>query len=448
MGQAGPQGERGDEGRQGQPGPAGIGIKFINYDATTGNLKITKTDDSVALETNIRGPRGLPGNYTEDQIANSLKNDTNFKNNLASSLAQQGAVTPDFVNSIGSNLSGQATFQNTISSRLVSSGSFATAVGNSISNDQTARGLIVNELGNLVTDTNIAPIVSPRTIWCSTGANSMCSLPTTGSLHIPTGYNSEGTGNGNPIVLSQNGGYKHFIRTRHKNAATGNAIDFYLNNSTELATSSGPGQGNANIMSLTNTGVNIQTATRTGTHASNAPLYVTGDIGADSGIEFRHSNGTQGIGFGFNTIYATGSVDNQDINIKSKGTGNVNVFGNLKTNGGYFATTNSGIIIGDNQPNTSKWIFHAPNDNRRTLFIAPWNDTSNDWDWGKQMTIDNSGNVNISGKLTVGGQEVVVKNSWNLMRSDKWNKCMDAGNNGPWINNCDSNNNYQRWKFE
>jgi len=37
-------------------------------------------------------------------------------------------------------------------------------------------------------------------------------------------------------------------------------------------------------------------------------LYVTGDFGQDAdGVEFRHSNGTQGIGFGFNTIYATGS---------------------------------------------------------------------------------------------------------------------------------------------
>jgi hypothetical protein len=59
---------------------------------------------------------------------------------------------------------------------------------------------------------------------------------------------------------------------------------------------------------------------RTGTHASSRPLYVTGDIGADTnGIEFRHLNGTQGIGFGYNTIYAAGHTLSQNLGIKAKG---------------------------------------------------------------------------------------------------------------------------------
>ena len=63
-------------------------------------------------------------------------------------------------------------------------------------------------------------------------------------------------------------------------------------------------------------------------------LYVTGDFAADSnGVEFRHSNGSQGIGFGYNTIYATGSNPTQDLNLKPKG-GSVNVSGSVAVTGG------------------------------------------------------------------------------------------------------------------
>ncbi len=68
--------------------------------------------------------------------------------------------------------------------------------------------------------------------------------------------------------------------------------------------------------------LDIQVDTTTGTHATGLPLYVTDTIGADTnGIEFRHSNATQGIGFGYNTVYATGTNTNQDLTLKSKGNG-------------------------------------------------------------------------------------------------------------------------------
>ncbi|MGZ8157293.1 MAG: hypothetical protein ACXWT1_06280 [Methylobacter sp.] len=57
-------------------------------------------------------------------------------------------------------------------------------------------------------------------------------------------------------------------------------------------------------------------------------LYITGDFGEDKdGIEFRHRNGSQGIGFGYNTIYAAGSNLNQDLQLKPKGTGVMRVLG-------------------------------------------------------------------------------------------------------------------------
>lgn len=67
-------------------------------------------------------------------------------------------------------------------------------------------------------------------------------------------------------------------------------------------------------------------AARTGSHASSRALYVTGTFGANNtGIEFRHDNGTQGIGFGYNTIYATGSNASQDLGMQALGaTGNLN----------------------------------------------------------------------------------------------------------------------------
>lgn len=68
----------------------------------------------------------------------------------------------------------------------------------------------------------------------------------------------------------------------------------------------------------------IAAAARTGTHAMSSALYVTGNFGAGAnGVEFRHTNGTQGIGFGFNTIYATGSNATQDLGLASLSTGNL-----------------------------------------------------------------------------------------------------------------------------
>jgi hypothetical protein len=70
---------------------------------------------------------------------------------------------------------------------------------------------------------------------------------------------------------------------------------------------------------------------RTGTHAADRPLYVTGDIGASTnGIEFRNNAGTIGLGFGANTIYAAGSNASQDIGLAAKGTSGQLVF---STNG-------------------------------------------------------------------------------------------------------------------
>jgi hypothetical protein len=95
----------------------------------------------------------------------------------------------------------------------------------------------------------------------------------------------------------------------------------------DLTINSAGGNVGIGTTSPTNTlDINEVGTTRTGTHATGRPLYVTGDIGeASDGFEIRHSNGTQGIGFGYNSIYAAGTTTNQNINIIPKGSSRVRI---------------------------------------------------------------------------------------------------------------------------
>ena len=85
------------------------------------------------------------------------------------------------------------------------------------------------------------------------------------------------------------------------------------------------------------------------------PLYVTGNFGSnDNGVEFRHSNQSQGVGIGYNTIYATGyaSGGGQDLSLKAFGTGTVRLNGGtaitsddrLKTNEQYLTNATETLL--------------------------------------------------------------------------------------------------------
>lgn len=54
----------------------------------------------------------------------------------------------------------------------------------------------------------------------------------------------------------------------------------------------------------------------------------------------------------------------------------------------------SDIISGGN----NSWIFHTPDDNRKSLHIAPRNTANSSWDWGKSLVI-NEGNAFLNGKF-------------------------------------------------
>ncbi len=89
-----------------------------------------------------------------------------------------------------------------------------------------------------------------------------------------------------------------------------------------------PGNNNVGIGLYTpNNKFDLASAARSGTHATALPFYATGTVAAGSpgsvGFEFRHSNGTQGIGLGYNTIYAAGSNANQDLGLASRALGNL-----------------------------------------------------------------------------------------------------------------------------
>ncbi|GAB2870907.1 glycine-rich protein [Hymenobacter ruber] len=72
--------------------------------------------------------------------------------------------------------------------------------------------------------------------------------------------------------------------------------------------------------------LDIQGEARSGTHATGRPLYITGAFDqAANGVEIRHSNATQGVGIGYNSLYAAGTNTNQNLNLLPKGTGSVGI---------------------------------------------------------------------------------------------------------------------------
>lgn len=94
-------------------------------------------------------------------------------------------------------------------------------------------------------------------------------LSTPISLLTLRGGNSATATNGTPQLSfdwsQSNGGFTHWITTRHNSVAanSGNALDFWINNSTTAGGSTAPGTGNCNIMSITGAGVGINLSSPT-----------------------------------------------------------------------------------------------------------------------------------------------------------------------------------------
>ncbi len=116
-----------------------------------------------------------------------------------------------------------------------------------------------------------------------------------------------------------------YIATDQVRARDGDGLKLYDDASNGIFVEDGGQVGIAHTSPL---GLfDIAREARTGTDPVHAPpLYVTWSGSASSvGVEFRHSNQTQGIGFGYNSIYATGSIANQGLGLFGRGTRGVAV---------------------------------------------------------------------------------------------------------------------------
>jgi hypothetical protein len=127
------------------------------------------------------------------------------------------------------------------------------------------------------------------------------------------------------------------------NTSTGNLLFYSYGTSTEAITFQ-RSSGNVGIGTTSPIArLEVTVGSKSGTQPSSLSLYVTADMGtgqigtASGNIEFRHSNASQGIGFGYNSIYQTGNNTNQELNILSRGAGHITL------NAFSYSTGNVGI---------------------------------------------------------------------------------------------------------
>ncbi|MDO7845789.1 tail fiber domain-containing protein [Hymenobacter sp. M29] len=176
-------------------------------------------------------------------------------------------------------------------------------------------------------------------------SGSTVSLTNGGSVVLPSGADNLGNHSAtqtltmNDYLLRLRGGTDNLHGLQYYSAPDGPALFGY--NGGLLGYNKGDGNGIITALRWANNGyvglgdgvtstpsnrLDIRLEPRGGSHATNRALYVTGNFeDASNGVEFRHSNGTQGVGIGFNSLYAAGSNTNQSLNLVPKGTGGVGI---------------------------------------------------------------------------------------------------------------------------
>ena len=98
-----------------------------------------------------------------------------------------------------------------------------------------------------------------------------------GKLDIQGGADSNGGSDPQALSLSyRNGGYRHWLRTRHNSIiGSGNAVDFFVNNSSTADGSKAPGAGSLHVMTLDSGNVGI------GKTDPKAKLDIAGTVSAE-----------------------------------------------------------------------------------------------------------------------------------------------------------------------
>jgi hypothetical protein len=168
---------------------------------------------------------------------------------------------------------------------------------------------------------------------------------------------ADGSGNNDPGAIAfgyRDGGFRHWIRTRHNSVlGNSNAIDFFVNNSASAGGSTGAGVGSTHVMTLDSGRVGIGTISPTFkleiVDASNSGLRVQTNIAGGTVASFGGAGAFQ--------IDAPGIVGGR-LNVNENGNvgiGTSNPNTKLQVAGGsvYIANPNSLIIT---SPNGACWF--------------------------------------------------------------------------------------------
>ncbi len=259
---------------------------------------------------NVRGTSGGGNLYLTGLISNGIGS----SNTIGGVTLYYGALTTEVTssNSIGDvTLNGGAVLTDSGTSNSIGG---VTLINSNVSNVDTVsatNGLVSGYLRNALTPTTwdisdgnvsnsgvhttaglvgtyIRNALTPSTYDISGGNISNSNSIQTGNpadknlyatMEIGKGYLYDLTG-GTPAMAFQyvNGGYRHFIRSRHlNNPGNGNGIDFFLNTNGTSTGSTAPGTGNVLSMSVTATGVGIAKTT------PDFPLDVSGTMNVQNG---------------------------------------------------------------------------------------------------------------------------------------------------------------------
>jgi|GEM_PF-1116988 len=173
---------------------------------------------------------------------------------------------------------------------------------------------------------------SPGTTGLSLLSSGNAGLGTTSpaaKLDIKSGNNSTGTLSGASPALSfqyngdANGGYRHFVRSRHNSSVTGtgNDLDFYLNNSSTFGGSTAPGTGNIHVLTLESN--NSTPRVGIGTTSPTQALDVNGTASIRTNLVVNGNNDNSGSLSGALLFGGTGSGEG----LASRRTSGGNQFG-------------------------------------------------------------------------------------------------------------------------
>jgi hypothetical protein len=85
------------------------------------------------------------------------------------------------------------------------------------------------------------------------------------------------------------------------------------------------------------------------------------------------------------------------------GSRNVRVWDNLVVSQDQTVNRNAAVVGDLSFTGVNGWTIHTPDDTRRQLIIAPRTADNKGWNWSKQMTLDNGGNLSLNGNLRATG---------------------------------------------